>query len=253
VRSTVTLELGRARADDDDDDGVFPRGVRLRRNRTVVVSYRVERAGGTIAARYTGVGDALACGPLDSCGVDGATAIGLAGAGGSLDVLADGPAALPRRRFLAALGIVRGGRARGIELFAGGTLTGLGAPAASLTRDGEPDCADTGAPLELGLRVGGRGRARAVFEVTAFGGTGSLRTRCPGPLDTDVADEGALVAATVPLRSLGRRRVVLRVRRVRGFDAPGWAGVVDGDVELVLRRVRIREHTYPAPVFDDAY
>jgi hypothetical protein len=251
ARSTLRLDLGRARPADRGDGGL-PRGVRTQRKRVVSVRYRIERAGGTIAARYAGVGDALACGPLDSCAVDGATTLGLAGAGGSFDLLAEGPAGLPRRRFLAALGIVRGGRARGIDLYGFGTLTGVGPPASSLARDGAPDCADTGAPLELGLGAFGRGRRRAGFEVTAARGpAGTLHTRCPGPIPTDLVEEGALVATTVPLRALGRRRVALRVRRVRGFEAPGYAGVVDADAELVLRRVRIAERTYREPVFDD--
>jgi hypothetical protein len=196
-------------------------------------TYRVASLSGSAGARVEGAGD---CVLLDSCGVAGTLDYRLAATTGQLTVIANRLAVTPPRRTRS--GAVDVGA---LSLDGFGQLgTATGTLTASLTRPGEPPCADAdqlSAP-ELSVR-----RVDARRLAITFGDASSddlLRSRCPGPSQVDVFGAGSIARATVPLRDLGRPRLRVTLARGGAFSAPGYAGTRHAALTLDLRLKRVR-------------
>ena len=151
IDSTLALALGRPSSQPPNVN--FPPGIKTQRVRTVTEQLSVVRVRGGLTATVRGTGNPIVCGLLDSCGLS--ETLSLAGhvRAASGELIATGPARRPYADFLAALGLSRTGRARGIAVF--GTVDWAQPVRAEVSQAGNL-CTDTAASgavvIELGLR-----------------------------------------------------------------------------------------------------
>ena len=68
-----------------------------------------------------------------------------------------------------------------------------------------------------------------------------LRTHCPGPSILDAAQNRPLATGNVPRSAFGKRRVTITLSRGRPFEAEPYAGETHAALQIVLRRMRVRE------------
>lgn len=241
VRSTVVLELGRARAERPSD----PRRPPARsRRRALIVRYAVERVTGSVRSDLAAVADPRRCDPLDACGLAGSLTRVLDGGRGQATLFASARRSTTSRRELrATLGLAPGPAARVQSGGFGSWRTPAGALVTELGRpDGTPPCRDrvsqSRADMQLEVVNG-----RLTASLPGFGDLesgGGARTRCPGG---EAAEGGpqTVAAGSVPLRALRRRRVTIRLTRGGSGVAQPFRVTTRPDVTIVLRRTRIAE------------
>ena len=239
VRSTLLLRLGRAHAQSTQREA---RGRVVARRRVVSVTYRVARVTGSLHASLTGLPEP-GCTPLDSCGATGTASLRpRPGPRTELDLYAEAPARVPRRRLLATLGLRRGRPDRRVIISSyAGWETG-GSADVRIARPGSEPCTDHidagGALLDLRRR----GRTLRVrlrpYSVPAAGPL--ARSRCGGPFTL----AAPLASGGVPLRAFGRRRLTLRLRRGETAHDDGWRVRTRSDLAIELRRTRVTQRVY---------
>jgi len=231
INSTVTLKLGKPRK--QSGNAGFPPGIKTHRVRTVIEQLRLVRVRGGLTATAHGTSNPIVCGLLDSCGLSETLSLGGGVRDASAQVIASGPASRPYGDFLAALGLSRSGRARGIGVF--GSVAWVGGVRASTSQAGSI-CTDTAATGEVGVPFGvGSGSG---------GFTGSWRTRCPGP---SLGNAQPLLAGSLDRAALGRRQFTIEVDGKGMSSDDGYVIVAHGRVSLVLRRGRITQHVTEQP------
>lgn len=231
IDSTLRLQLGRPRS--QPPSGNFPPGIKTQRVRTVIEQLSLVRVRGGLTATARGIGDPIVCGLLDSCGLS--ETLGLTGPmrGASAQLVATGPARRPYADFLAALGLSRTGRPRGIAV--SGSLDWRQPVRAVVSQAGNL-CTDTAASGGMAIGFGPRG---------ASGGfTDTWRTRCPGP---SLGDVQPLLTGPLDRSALGRRQFSINVFGEETFSDDGYAILGRGRLSLVLRRGRITQQVSTEP------
>lgn len=232
IDSTLTLELGRPNS--QLPNGNFPPGLKTQRVRTVIEQLHLVRGHGGLTATVRGVSNPIVCGLLDSCGLS--ETLGLTGPMRtvSAQLIATGPARRPYADFLAALGLSRTGRARGIGVF--GTLDWVQPVRAVVSQAGNL-CTDTAASGGVAIELDPRG---------ASGGfTDTWRTRCPGP---SLRNGQPLLAGPLDRSVLGRREFRIVVQGNAQSSDDGYVIRGRGRLSLVLRRGRITQQVSTAPI-----
>ena len=243
VRSTVALDIDRVRP---VRLGAGPRRSRpaRRRERTLRVSYAIERVTGSVRADVAAVDDPRRCDPLDACGLSGSLARGYDGDDGTATLYAAGRASRTSRGELrAAVGLAPGDPGRIRTVGFGTWRTPGAAVVAELSRDdGTPPCRDR-VPVEAAeveLRtVGGRLEASLAGGVGISSGPGTLRTRCPGGDAFDASR--SLAKGSVPLRALRGRTVTIPLSRGDSTLSPPLRVTTRPDVTIVMRRTSVVE------------
>jgi hypothetical protein len=211
------------------------------RVRIVTESLRVRSLTGSLTAALTGSGNPDVCGPLDSCGVNGTLTITPKLRAPQATLTAIGPASRPYRDFLAALGLSRSGRGRGIDVVGSVFWTDPGSIAAVVHQGGS--CTDRGGlgggeidlaagprTISLGYSVGGL--------LSPGPGGGGVRTRCPGPM---LGQSARLASGTLSRASLGHRTFVLRLRGGGSVADQGYNASLGGAIALRIRRGRVSQ------------
>jgi hypothetical protein len=240
VESNLELSLGRPQPQ-PLSSGV-PFGP-TRRYRQTVVSYKAT-LDGSVAERVLGDANPLLCAPLGSCGGVGTITVSprVTRAEGFLTAVA--PASRPQRDVLTALGMVSGGRTRGVELTGDLEWTAGGTYDATVAQ-GASTCSDSGqaggGSITLWM-IGGRLEVRYVA-----GGpfdTGTIHTRCPGPAPLSGFPEAAANVPTSALRS-PLARIGLRTGIATADD--GWTATTKPSLRLTLQRLRVRTTVFRAP------
>jgi hypothetical protein len=206
----------------------------------MTAAYRVERLTGAVSVRFRGHSDPARCDPLDACGLDGRLDLMPRATHGSAYISATGPASLPRSRFRAALGLETG-PGGGIRVYGGADWSGLGRAVQTQSWQAGGVCGSA-MPFRSGALQIRVAQGRAIFDYTMGDyGPEPLRGRCPGPLPSEV---GRLLSGSVALRALGARRIIVRMRRGSSFSGEAHRGSTSGHIDMILRRVALRETTY---------
>lgn len=231
INSTITLKLGKPRAQSVNAN--FPPGLKTHRVRTVIEHLSLVRVRGGLGATVLGTGNPIVCGLLDSCGLRGTLSLTGASRDVSAQLIATGPARRPYADFLAALGLSRTGRARGIGVF--GTVDWVQGVRADMSQDGSI-CTDTAPTGGVGVALGFGGRLGGFI--------GPWKTRCPGPV---LANAQPLVGAPLDRSVLGHREFTVQLRGKGTLADDGYAIRARGRMSLVLRRGRITQQVSVAP------
>jgi hypothetical protein len=231
IDSTLRLELGRPSS--HPANGNFPPGIKTQRVRTVVEQLSLVRVRGRAAATVRGVGDPIVCGLLDSCGLRETLTLAGRGHGESAQLIAIGPARRPYADFLAALGLSRTGRARGIAV--SGSVDWAQPVRAVVSQAGNV-CTDTAASGGIAISLAPDGASGGLSE--------SWRTRCPGP---SVGNAQSLLAGRFDRSVLGHRQFTIKVAGKGTSSDDGYAIVARGRLSLVLRRGRISQQIDTEP------
>ena len=240
ARSNVVLHLGNGRVQRDQP---VPRRTRFHRRRSVEAEYRIERVSGTVSVDVQSDPATAACGPLDACGLSGTEILSPRLRRGSASLYANALATHSDRQLRAAIGLVPGGRPRGISVLGSGQFDDAGEASVTIGRLGEPACTDR-VPVGAGALLLSVQRTTVHASYTAFTGiAGALRTRCPGPALAE-----SLAAGSVPLQDFARARVTLRLasgtrQRTDGYTARSAPGLT-----VVLRRTKVRERIIREPI-----
>jgi hypothetical protein len=236
ISSTVVLRLGRP-GPSSSSGSPPPPGVKTQRMRIVTEHLSVVRLAGGLGAAIRGSADPIICGLLDTCGLSGTLSLAPVRHGASVQVLAVGPASRPYRDFLTALGLARGGRARGISV--GMFVNVMGGVQAETNQAGVA-CTDTGGTGGVMAAIG------APLGLPATGGSfvGPWRTRCPGPT---FENPSGGVSASLPRGALGRRQFTLQLLGRGSFGDDGYAITGSGRMSVVLRRARISQQVIAQP------
>jgi hypothetical protein len=249
VHSSVVLRLGspdEAFVDNEEDPELV---VGHRRMRQIDVSYDVASVRGKVATTFEGLRDRALCAPLAACDLSGRGELAPQAAHGSGELTVEGPAGLPRRALLAAVGLAPGRRIPGLSVY--GSIqwhSARGQATTSVTRFDDTSCSDS-VPVREGymnLHVANR---TVHLSYAGEGGADPVRTRCPGPLLEDVSTRGPLAVGSAPLRTLGRRRLTLRLAQGRGFSGDGYHGHTSSTLSVRLRRVDVEESVFNEPVY----
>jgi hypothetical protein len=233
VTSTLTMKLGRPQS--QSGKASFPPGIKTRRVRTVTEQLTLVRVRGGLTGTVSGTSNPIVCGLLDSCGLSETLSLGSGMRGASASVSATGPARRPYADFLAALGLSRSGRSRGIGVF--GSVSWLANIRVVMTQAGSV-CSDSAATGAVGLSLG-LGHPLGGF-------TGFWRTRCPGPSFENVRP---LLGASVDRAALARREFTVALGGSATSSDDGYVIVAHGRLTLRVRRGRItqRVETQPGP------
>ncbi|MDQ6803927.1 MAG: hypothetical protein M3065_02925 [Actinomycetota bacterium] len=228
VQSSLTIALGHPTRARRTSSGNAPAGLRQ-----IQVLYRATLSG-SVVERIGGAADADVCTPLGSCGLAGTVTLSprATGVNASLGVI--GSARTPYSNLLAAVGLSRRGRAKGV-LVSGGALTPQGGVAASALAQGSTACRDS-APLGAGTVLLTSAKARLYARYAPdFGALGG-RTRCPGP----AAAAFAFVATgAIPVTRLARRTIKLSLTTGSTFADYGYVVRTVPNLTLTLSRVRV--------------
>ena len=231
IDSTLRLKL--ARPSSQPQNGNFPPGIKTQRVRTVIEQLSLVRVRGGLTATVRGAGNPIVCGLLDSCGLS--ETLSLAGPlrGASGELIATGPARRPYADFLAALGLSRTGRGRGIAV--SGTVGWAQPVQAEMSQAGNL-CTDAaargGVAIELGL-----GGASGGF-------TDTWRTRCPGP---SLRNTQPFLGGPLDRSALGQPQFRIDVHGKAASSDDGYAILGRGRLSLVLRRGRITQQVSTEP------
>jgi len=153
--------------------------------------------------------------------------------GASGQLIAIGPARRPYADFLAALGLSRAGRARGIAV--SGTVDWAQPVRAEMSQAGSL-CTDTAASGGVAIQLGLGG---------VFGGFAQTwRTRCPGP---SLGDKQPILSGPLDRSVLDRRQFRLQVGGRGTSSDDGYVIRAHGHLSLVLRRGRITQQVSAEP------
>jgi hypothetical protein len=231
IDSTLRLELGRPSSQPPNVN--FPPGIKTHRVRTVIEQLVLVRVRGGLTATVRGTGNPIVCDLLDSCGLRGT--LGLTGPvrEAAAQLIASGPARRPYADFLAALGLSRTGRARGIEV--DGSIGWVQPVRARLNQDGNV-CTDIALTGGIAVPLG--------FNRVFGGFVGPWRTRCPGPT---LRDTQPLLGAPLDRTVLRHREFTIQLRGRAMTSDDGYEIVTRGHLSLVLRRGRITQQVSTAP------
>ena len=241
VRSSVVLALGRPHPDSTRDEPLGERSRRGRRYRTMIATYRIERVGGDIVARFRGSAEPSLCRSLDSCGASGTVRVSPSVSSGDALFIASGPARRSRRQLGAALGLLPRSRAAGIDASGYAFWDADAGQVSESYANGDRQACNDDEPLGPGSLSFEVTRRRVL--ATYVGGGGffgdPFRTRCPGPTLVDVTAGGEPVLGSAPLRAFRRPRVVISLTRAGSFETDAYAGRLEPALELVMRRVDV--------------
>ena len=206
---------------------------RAARLRVVSEPLSLVRSTGALSLAIRGAANPDVCSVLDSCGARGTITLKPQPVSPQGALEAIGSARLPYRDFLAALGLSRRGRVRGIVVNGflvwdrGGTLS------SSLTQNSQ--CSWTG-PLGPGVVL--LSPSRGVLSARYLG-LGALEHRCPGPEIGSNAD--AIGSGTASLHARLTSPLTLRLRTVGTFSDDGYTGRGSGSLSLTLKRGRLHQ------------
>jgi hypothetical protein len=167
---------------------------------------------------------------LDSCGLTGTLTLAPRPVSSDGFLTSSGPARLPYRDFLVALGLRPGAHRVGLDPSGITVWADAGTLRADLTQ-GER-CTDT-----VGLGSGSANvvvRGSSLHVALSTGsflltnpGAGSGRTRCPGP---ELPAFQTLASGVVPRTALGHRTFTITVRGGGGFPDDGYSVSLHGQV-----------------------
>ena len=251
VRSSLSLRLGRARAEVPIRTFATPPRPPTSALRTVTAVYRVERVAGSVETTFGSVAERSLCEPLDVCGASGSVRLEPLVSSGRATFFAYGSARRTTGHDLrAALGLVRGRHARGITALGGADWTQDGGHASESFTDAFGNTCRDSAPLGAGFMtfwVGPR-RVFAGYGRGPDSGFDPLRTRCPGPSLLDAAQDHPLAAGNVSRKAFRKRSVVITLARGRTFESQPYRGESRPALTIVLRRLSVREHVDFVPV-----
>jgi hypothetical protein len=200
---------------------------KTKRLRIVRESLSIVGTAGRLSTRFAGTPNPTVCQLLDSCGVAGVVSWEPLPTHASGELVAVGPASLPYRDFLAALGL-RHGPAHGITVL--GTLGGADSDLVTERMSHSGTCTDSAhvgsSELEIGVRKGGG--------TAGYLPIAPIRTRCPGPL----IGQGfhALAVTRFPRAKLAQHRFTLVLHAGTPLHDDGYTGRVAGQVTLTVRR-----------------
>lgn len=239
VTSTVVLRLGRPRRQGSESAG--SPGPRSQRFREVTATFGSAQLAGRPVARIRGASNRDLCTVLDSCGAAGTLEFGIPSRSGTGDLSALGPARLPYRDFLFALGLARHGSARGIQVdgfmqFPSSTVTERLVQGPEICTDSSP------AYLEGSLGVSNGGFDVAVGP--ALFDDSPPRTRCPGPT---AQGPPAWVASPPLAGALRGRTLVFDLRPARSSTDDGYVITPTGGLSLTVRRLSVSSQTFQEP------
>jgi hypothetical protein len=244
VHSSVRLRLGQAREELSQAQLGAPSRPPSAAPRTVIAVYDVEAVNGSVVTGFAGGVERSLCDPLDACGASGTVRVSPSVSAGRATFVAYGPAKRVSGRDLrAALGLRPGPVPRSVN--ASGVAdwsTDAGTVAESFA-DGDGSTCDDVVPLGGGFMTFYVGPRRVFASYGRGSGSGPdlLRTHCPGPSILDAAQNRPLATGNVPRRAFRKRRVVITLARGRTFESEPYAGETRPALQIVLRRVRVRE------------
>jgi hypothetical protein len=194
----------------------------VRHLRVVSVALRVTGSLGDVTLGVRGSATPGVCALLDTCGLAGTMTLRSRPTTSAGALSAFGPPSRPQRDFLTALGLARGGRAKGISVL-GDVQWSDGGTVISTLRQGAP-CTDTaslgGGLIILGATADG---LSAYSPFLPFG-----RTRCPGP----VVASGLLGTA----KGVGRHKLTVTLRPYTSVGDDGYTMSQHGSLTLTLHR-----------------
>jgi hypothetical protein len=205
------------------------------RYRLVTAPLTLVKASGSISAQLRGTADRDVCVLLDSCGTQGTITVHPQPQRGQGQLTAYGPARLPYRDFLAALGLGRHANANGIVVQGVISWDSGGILQTDIAQGGE--CKDS-TPLGFGAVYFGARRGQVTAQ---YAPRGSARARCPGPRLFAVRGAGYLADGTFPTRDLGRGEFSIPLRPDATFSDDGYAGHLAGSLSLTIRRGRFTQ------------
>ena len=235
VVSTISLTVGRASTVSLTGSG-SPAGHKVR---AVSVKLSLGGAAGSVALAVHGVSDTAVCSILDSCGLSGTETLSSHPVDSSGTLTAYGPVSRPRRDFLAALGLARGGNPHGISVIGSVVWHDLGSVSVNVRQAGI--CRDT-APLgDSLLIIIGTGRGLGVVAPDLGG-----HARCPGPV------LGGLTTGsfgTVPAERSRGGDVTLALRPFGSLDDDGYTVTQHGSLTLRLHRGRVTDRVITSQLF----
>jgi hypothetical protein len=234
VTSTLVLALGRPES--NQSQSAPPPAIKTRRQRIVTERLTLIHVSGQLTATVQGSSVPVPCRLLDSCGLTGTLSFGGVAHGFTGVISVTGPASRPYRDFLAALGLGRG-QPRGLtgDLFANWAL---GPVTESVSQSGT--CTDSSGAAQMFLAMPARGTV-----LRGSAGWGGARTRCPGP---STANQNPVLSAVLARSALGRRELTITLRPAGSLVDDGYTASLRGHLTLTLRRGRIRQQVFAAPV-----
>jgi hypothetical protein len=203
------------------------------RYRIVRVAYRGALSGAVVARVASSARDPQ-CGPLGSCGLRGTISLTSRTETGEAFEIAYGPATRPYRDFLAALGISKAGRSRGIDVAGGFTGHSNPVSVSSEIHQGSVSCHDTVAGGEVNILLT-RFEANRTTAFIDFNGAAG-RTRCPGPFLGQHRIPGTVSIAP---GQLAHRVSVVPFNEPIPVRDDGYTGTVSPHLKLVLTRLSI--------------
>jgi hypothetical protein len=210
----------------------------------VIAVYDVEAVTGSVVTGFAGGVERSLCEPLDACGASGTVRVSPSVAAGRATFVAYGPAKRVSGRDLRdALGLRPGPVPRSVN--ASGVAdwsTDAGTVAESFADGDGATCNDV-VPLGGGFMTFYVGPRRVFASYGRGSGSGPdlLRTHCPGPSILDAAQNRPLATGNVPRRAFRKGRVAITLARGRTFESEPYAGETRPALQIVLRRVRVRE------------
>jgi hypothetical protein len=233
VDSTLSARLAKPRRPQRQQNGAtFGPGERYR---SVALRYRTSLSGAVVTTVDGDANPAL-CGPLGACGLHGTLTLDL-GRSPVAEISAIGPARLPYRDFLVALGLRAGTRTKQIHLY-GGVSWNRGGVLRARISGGGATCTDSVAANGdfASLAIA---RHKLVAQLGSFGGGGyEFRTRCPGPL----GPQGSLADGGAQWPPRDTAKLVIPLGGDASFTDDGYHGQTDADLTLTMTHPRLVRH-----------
>jgi hypothetical protein len=240
ITSTVVLSLGKPRKLSNGGSGSgFPPGIKPVRTRVVIEHLSPVGVRGSITASFRGASDADACSLLDSCALVGTTTLDPISRSPDGYLYASGPARLPYRSFLVALGLRRGSPPAAIRVAGGVSWQDDGSGHEQLTAPNR--CSDV-ARLGAGFATI---QSRRTSLLLSYAPAESPTTECPGP--SFVGPGSRLLSGIMPRTTLSSRTFTLVLRRGSSFQDDGYTGSVRGSLRLTFRRGRVTQQVITEP------
>lgn len=244
VRSSVKLRLGQAREELSPPPVGAPRRPPPSAPRTVIAVYDVEAVTGSVLTSFTGGAERSLCDPLDACGASGTVRVSPSVSTGRATFVSYGPAnRVSGRDLRAALGLRPGPVPPGVNASGVADWNRDAGTVAESFADGDGATCNDAVPLGGGFMTFYVGPRRVFASYGRGSGSGPdlLRTHCPGPSILDAAQNRPLATGNVSRRAFRKRRVVIALARGRTFESEPYAGQTRPSLQIVLRRVRVRE------------
>jgi hypothetical protein len=244
VRSSVKLRLGQAREELSQAQLGAPLRPSPAAPRTVIAVYDVEAVTGSVVTGFTGGAERSLCDPLDVCGASGTVRVSPSVSVGRATFVAYGPAnRVSGGDLRAALGLRPGPVPRSVNASGIADWSTDGGTVEESFADGDGATCNDAVPLGEGFMTFYVGPRRVFASYGRGSGSGPdlLRTHCPGPSILDAAQNRPLATGNVPRQAFRKRRVAITLARGRTFESEPYAGETRPALQIVLRRVRVRE------------